>query len=142
MATNKALTPATELAMKSKVRFPNESEEYRGAREVLLVEEIELRRHIERVAAQRRQLPQGGRGQASARVDEAQGLFGQRRRLHPRPCQRRGCGRPRLQRLHAKGRCDSSFLERGDGQRNSRPRPGPARRARPGPTLDHFRHHA
>jgi len=27
---------------------------------VLLVEEIELRRHIQRVAAQRRQLPQGG----------------------------------------------------------------------------------
>jgi predicted dithiol-disulfide oxidoreductase (DUF899 family) len=60
MATNKALTPATELAMKSKVRFPNESEEYRGARGALLVEEIELRRHIERVAAQRRQLPRGG----------------------------------------------------------------------------------
>jgi len=49
------------LAMKSKVRFPNESDEYRGAREALLVEEIELRRHIERVAVQRRQLPRGGR---------------------------------------------------------------------------------
>jgi predicted dithiol-disulfide oxidoreductase (DUF899 family) len=35
-------------------------EEYRRAREVLLVEEIELGRHIERVAAQRRHLPQGG----------------------------------------------------------------------------------
>jgi predicted dithiol-disulfide oxidoreductase (DUF899 family) len=60
MTTNKALTPAKELAMKSRVRFPNESDEYRGAREALLVEEIELRRHIERVAEQRRQLPRGG----------------------------------------------------------------------------------
>jgi predicted dithiol-disulfide oxidoreductase (DUF899 family) len=60
MATQQALTPANELARKSKVRFPNESVEYRGAREALLAEEIELRRHIERVAAQRRQLPRGG----------------------------------------------------------------------------------
>ncbi len=34
--------------------------EYRAARNRLLVEEIELRRHIERVAVQRRALPQGG----------------------------------------------------------------------------------
>jgi predicted dithiol-disulfide oxidoreductase (DUF899 family) len=60
VATNKVLTPATELATKSKMRFPNESEEYRRARQGLLAEEIELRRHIERVAAQRRQLPNGG----------------------------------------------------------------------------------
>jgi predicted dithiol-disulfide oxidoreductase (DUF899 family) len=60
MATSKTLTPATELARRSKIRFPNESEEYRRAREGLLVEEIELRRRIERVAAQRRQLPKGG----------------------------------------------------------------------------------
>jgi predicted dithiol-disulfide oxidoreductase (DUF899 family) len=60
MATNNALTAATELARKSKMRFPNESEEYRRARQGLLVEEIELRRHIERVAALRRQLPKGG----------------------------------------------------------------------------------
>jgi predicted dithiol-disulfide oxidoreductase (DUF899 family) len=43
------------------VRFPNESEEYRRARDTLLAEEIELRRHIERVAEQRRQLPPGGK---------------------------------------------------------------------------------
>jgi len=42
------------------VRFPNESPEYRAARTALLAEEIELRRHIERVAAQRRALPPGG----------------------------------------------------------------------------------
>ena len=54
------LKPAAELARASNVRFPNESVEYRRAREALLAEEIELRRHIERVAEQRRQLPPGG----------------------------------------------------------------------------------
>ena len=42
-------------------RFPNESDDYRVARNALLAEEIKLRRHIERVAAQRRALPLGGR---------------------------------------------------------------------------------
>jgi predicted dithiol-disulfide oxidoreductase (DUF899 family) len=40
--------------------FPGESSEYRLARNRLLEEEIELRRTIERVAAQRRALPPGG----------------------------------------------------------------------------------
>jgi predicted dithiol-disulfide oxidoreductase (DUF899 family) len=60
MPANTTLTPALELAQKSPVRYPNESPEYRRAREALLAEEIELRRHIERVAAQRRALPPGG----------------------------------------------------------------------------------
>ena len=55
-----ALKPAAELARASGMRFPNESAEYRRAREALLAEEIELRRHIERVAEQRRALPPGG----------------------------------------------------------------------------------
>lgn len=42
------------------LEFPNESAEYRQARSALLDEEIALRRHIERVAAQRRALPLGG----------------------------------------------------------------------------------
>lgn len=42
------------------VRFPGESEEYRRERNRLLEAEIELRRAIERVAAQRRELPPGG----------------------------------------------------------------------------------
>jgi predicted dithiol-disulfide oxidoreductase (DUF899 family) len=42
------------------LHFPGESVEYRGARNALLVEEMELRRQIERVAAQRRALPAGG----------------------------------------------------------------------------------
>ncbi len=60
MATLQPLTSASELARKNGVRFPNESKEYRLARDALLAEEIELRRHIERVAAQRRALPPGG----------------------------------------------------------------------------------
>jgi predicted dithiol-disulfide oxidoreductase (DUF899 family) len=42
------------------IRFPGESEQYRVAREELLRAEIELRRHTEEVAAQRRALPLGG----------------------------------------------------------------------------------
>lgn len=60
MTTHGKLAPANELAEKSGVRFPNESSEYRIARNSLLAEEIELRRHIERVAEQRRALPAGG----------------------------------------------------------------------------------
>jgi predicted dithiol-disulfide oxidoreductase (DUF899 family) len=41
-------------------RFPGESTEYRLARDQLLQAEVELRRAIERVAAQRRSLPVGG----------------------------------------------------------------------------------
>jgi len=54
------LVPAIELARANRVRIPNESAAYRAARTALLAEEIELRRHIERVAAQRRALPPGG----------------------------------------------------------------------------------
>ena len=60
MCADTVLTPATELAAKNAMRFPNESPEYRRARQALLIEEIELRRHIERVAEQRRALPPGG----------------------------------------------------------------------------------
>jgi predicted dithiol-disulfide oxidoreductase (DUF899 family) len=42
------------------VNFPGESAEYRGARERLLEQEIELRRQMEAVAAARRELPPGG----------------------------------------------------------------------------------
>jgi predicted dithiol-disulfide oxidoreductase (DUF899 family) len=54
------LAPARELAKTNKTHFPNESTEYRRARDALLVEELELRRHLERVASQRRVLPPGG----------------------------------------------------------------------------------
>ena len=42
------------------VTFPGESVEYRAARDELLASEIELRRHMEAVAAKRRELPPGG----------------------------------------------------------------------------------
>ena len=54
------LKPASELARTGKAHFPNESAEYRRARQNLLIEEIELRRHNERVAELRRALPPGG----------------------------------------------------------------------------------
>jgi predicted dithiol-disulfide oxidoreductase (DUF899 family) len=59
MANDPALAPAGELANHG-FRFPNESDDYRRARTALLAEEIELRRHIERVAEQRRALPPSG----------------------------------------------------------------------------------
>jgi predicted dithiol-disulfide oxidoreductase (DUF899 family) len=60
MGATEPLKPAKELALANGVRFPNESADYRRARDALLAEEIELRRHIERVAQQRRELPPGG----------------------------------------------------------------------------------
>lgn len=81
------LTPAAELADRSPVRFPNESDEYRAARTALLAEEIELRRHIERVSAQRRTLPPGGevlgdyRFQGEGGPVDFAGLFGDKQTL-------------------------------------------------------------
>ena len=54
------LVSALQLAEKNEAHLPNESAEYRTARNALLAEEIELRRHIERVASQRRALSPGG----------------------------------------------------------------------------------
>jgi predicted dithiol-disulfide oxidoreductase (DUF899 family) len=81
------LIPAAELARNNPVRMPNESTEYRAARTALLAEEIELRRHIERVAAQRRALPPGGvvrgdyRFQGEAGTADIAGLFGDKQTL-------------------------------------------------------------
>ncbi len=60
MATVQTLAPAVELVKRNRITLPNESVEYRRARNALLAQEIELRRHIERVAEQRRALPPGG----------------------------------------------------------------------------------
>ena len=60
MANTPGLIPAQQLAETNKANFPNESLEYRAARNALLAQEIELRRHIEQVASQRRALPPGG----------------------------------------------------------------------------------
>lgn len=53
------LTPAAALAANS-LPYPNDSAQYRSARQTLLAEEIALRRQIEHVAELRRALPPGG----------------------------------------------------------------------------------
>jgi predicted dithiol-disulfide oxidoreductase (DUF899 family) len=57
--STETLTPAPTLAKKAKTPFPGESDAYRIAREALLAEEIEFRRHMTRLAEQRRSLPPG-----------------------------------------------------------------------------------
>jgi hypothetical protein len=58
MHTNE-LKPAKVLASYRKSRFENESADYEDARDALLAEEIEVRRHLTRLAEQRRSLPLG-----------------------------------------------------------------------------------
>lgn len=60
MVSDGTLVPARELVAGNGAQYPNESDDYRRARNALLVEEIELRRQIERVAELRRRLPPGG----------------------------------------------------------------------------------
>ena len=86
-AKTETLTPAVKLARENPIRVPGESAEYRAARMALLAEEIELRRHIERVAAQRRALPQGAvvtgdyRFVTEAGETDLAGLFGDKQTL-------------------------------------------------------------
>lgn len=54
-----SLTSAKMLAKKAKTPFPGESDAYREARQALLAEEIEFRRHMTRLSQQRRALPPG-----------------------------------------------------------------------------------
>ena len=54
-----ALRPANELAARRTPPFPGESDDYTKAREALLAEEIEVRRHLTRLAEQRQALPPG-----------------------------------------------------------------------------------
>jgi predicted dithiol-disulfide oxidoreductase (DUF899 family) len=60
MGDEQVLVSAREMVSRNTAHFPNESAEYRAARNALLTDEIELRRQIERVAARRRALPAGG----------------------------------------------------------------------------------
>ena len=62
-----------QVLAESTRRFPGESTQYRNARNALLAEEIELRRHIERVAALRRALPPGGELPQDYRFDGENG---------------------------------------------------------------------
>jgi predicted dithiol-disulfide oxidoreductase (DUF899 family) len=68
-----ALQPAEEMAKRGRRPYPNESPEYDRARTSLLAEEIELRRHIQRVAERRRQLPPGGEASDSYRFLDSEG---------------------------------------------------------------------
>jgi predicted dithiol-disulfide oxidoreductase (DUF899 family) len=76
MTLHQALRPAKELAAANTIRFPNESDAYREARNALLAEETELRRHIERVAELRRKLPPGGTVAKDYRFDGEHGEVG------------------------------------------------------------------
>jgi len=96
------LQPAAELAEAASRPYPGDSAAYRRARTALLAEEIELRRHIERVAAQRRALPPGGEAKGYSFRDQNDAvlaladLFGKHDTLvsyfwmfgpqRPRPC--------------------------------------------------------
>ncbi|RVL61746.1 DUF899 family protein [Sinorhizobium meliloti] len=78
---------AKELAARNRARLPNESADYRRARNALLAEEIELRRHIERVSELRRRLPPGGEVTKTYRFESENGpvtladLFGDKNTL-------------------------------------------------------------
>lgn len=76
MALHEALKPAAELVKKNDASFPNESDHYRQARNALLTEEIELRRHIWRVGEMRRALPPGGEVTKDYRFEGAKGEVG------------------------------------------------------------------
>ena len=76
MSNAKTLKPAAEMVAKNDAHKPNESAEYRKARNALAAEEIELRRHIARVAEQRRALPPGAEITKDYRFDSADGAVG------------------------------------------------------------------
>jgi predicted dithiol-disulfide oxidoreductase (DUF899 family) len=86
-AKTETLVPADQLASENSIRMPNESPDYRAARQALLAEELELRRQIERVAAMRRALPPGGPVTGDYRFDteagpsDLAGLFGDKKTL-------------------------------------------------------------
>lgn len=96
------LRPAAELATAASKPYPGDNADYRRVRTALLAEEIELRRHIERVAAQRRAMLLGGEAKGYAFRDQDDAtlqfadLFGEHDTLvsdlwmfgpkRPRPC--------------------------------------------------------
>jgi predicted dithiol-disulfide oxidoreductase (DUF899 family) len=79
------LPSATALAAGAKTPFPGASAEYDSARQALLAEEIEFRRHMTRLTEQRRALPPGPVISKNYRFKDEQGfevglleLFGDR----------------------------------------------------------------
>jgi predicted dithiol-disulfide oxidoreductase (DUF899 family) len=70
---DQTLVPAAQLAAKARTPFPGESDAYRTARQALLEEEIEFRRHMTRLAEQRRALPDGPVIEKAYRFKDANG---------------------------------------------------------------------
>ena len=68
------LKPAADLAAKAKTPFPGASPDYERARKALLAEEIEFRRHMTRLAEQRRALPPGPVIRENYRFKDEQGF--------------------------------------------------------------------
>ena len=73
LVTTQAFEPANELAKLAANPFPGESDAYRIARRALLAEEIEFRRHMTRLAAQRRAVPLGPFIEKNYRFRDANG---------------------------------------------------------------------
>ena len=92
------------------IHFPNESAQYRRARNALLEQEMELRRQVERVAAQRRALPPGGEIPEDY-VFEAAGADGKPKRV-------------RLSELFAPGKDTLAIYSFMFGPERERPCPG------------------
>src|SRR5690349_6679124 len=67
------LKPAATLAKLARTPFAGESPEYRKAREALVAEEIEFRRHMTRLTQQRRSLPPGPLIEKDYRFKDANG---------------------------------------------------------------------
>lgn len=66
--------PAARLARQARTPFPGASPAYDRAREALLAEEIEFRRHMTRLGEQRRALPPGPVIQKNYRFKDEQGF--------------------------------------------------------------------
>ena len=92
------------------IHFPSESPQYRRARNALLEQEMELRRQVERVAAQRRALPPGGEIPEDY-VFEAAGASGKPKRV-------------RLSELFAPGKDTLAIYSFMFGPERERPCPG------------------
>lgn len=71
--TTQTFIPAGQLADLAKDPFPGASDAYRDARVALLAEEIEFRRHMTRLAGQRRALPPGPTITKDYRIHDANG---------------------------------------------------------------------
>jgi predicted dithiol-disulfide oxidoreductase (DUF899 family) len=69
----KALKPAAELAKFTQMPFLGASDEYVKARQALMAEEIEFRRHMSRLTEQRRALPPGPVIEKNYRFKDANG---------------------------------------------------------------------